>query len=168
MAPNLTNGHKVWTSSRLKRTSWPKLCYSSWALRCNDPLAAFPWNQTDDRWSRPQSCPQDLKKLFITITSPPTSQLLTQSPTPNPQCLMILPYVIFNLHTTEESGLSEHKFACTLDWPNPIIINYFLSPLQIPARPFLSASTHRRTDHILGFDNTYTLHSAFHMYITIV
>lgn len=37
----LINGHKAQTFGRLNITSWPKLCFRSWALRWNNPLATF-------------------------------------------------------------------------------------------------------------------------------
>lgn len=38
---DLTNGHRIWTSGRLKLGSWLKLYFSSWALKWNDSVATY-------------------------------------------------------------------------------------------------------------------------------
>lgn len=49
-------------------------------------------------------------------------QLPAQPQIPNPQCPVVLPHVICNLHTTGESGLLSIGFACVLA---NSISNYF-------------------------------------------
>lgn len=60
-----------------------------------------------------------LKKWFITLTSPPASQLPAWPQTANPQCLVILPRGIRNLRAIGECGLlSSSSLFC---WMAPFI-----------------------------------------------
>ena len=106
---DLTNGHKVYPSGRLQITSWPKLLQFL-SSKVEQPLATFVWDQTEAHRKRPQSCPQDLKKWFITLNSPPTNQFPAWPRTTNPWCLLSLPYIICSLHTIRELGFCKLAF----------------------------------------------------------
>lgn len=84
----------------LKITFWPKLCFNSWALRLNNPLATFPW----DRMERPGKDLKTRKKWFITLTSPLTNQLPAWPRTPNTRCLVIFPVKSVTYRPSESSG----------------------------------------------------------------
>lgn len=52
----LTKSHKLWVSVKLKIISWPKLCFSSWALKWNSPQPYHmkPYWGTPKLTSRPE------------------------------------------------------------------------------------------------------------------
>lgn len=130
--------------------SWPKLRFSSWVLRWNNPLATFPRDRTEGPRKRPQNCPQDLKKWLIALTSPLADGLPARPRTPNPWCPVIVPCGICHLNTSGELGLLHISFL--FSWWAPLISNIAgLSP-----RPFLVCSVwlcERGVDKLFLFDD---------------
>ena len=90
-------------------------------------------------WIKPPNCPQDLKKWFISLTSPPANLLPAWSQTPYPPSLVILPNIISDLHAMEKFRLLSISFQ--FPWTVPFVTKIAKLCCSFQCLMFGSAST---------------------------